>query len=175
MKALTEFLVEGAAVCPAPPRAPPGRDPPPAGEGENRCGPASFPDRNPPPLGHFQGMVERLPGFRYLPIRATLSDPRDIRKRATIGRVQHAIHHQPLSDRRLVLRRLLHRRRLGGCGGAGRAHLVRGLSARAKSLRPRRRGDEDVVSPDQRTAAPGRSVRRGSRPRSHGLPCIGVI
>jgi hypothetical protein len=74
------------------------------------------------------------PGFRYLPIHATLSNPRDIMERVTTGRVQHAIHHQPLSDRRLVLRRLFHRRRLGGCGGASRAHLVRGLSARAKSL-----------------------------------------
>jgi hypothetical protein len=79
----------------------------------------------------FEAVGWYLPGFRRRPIRATLSDPRDIRERATTGRIHHAIHHQPLSDRRLVLRRLLHRRRLGGCGGAGRAHLVRGLSAGA--------------------------------------------
>jgi hypothetical protein len=50
----------GTPRRPSPPRVPAGRDPPPPGEGENRCGPASFPGRNPPLLGRCQGMVERL-------------------------------------------------------------------------------------------------------------------
>jgi len=36
--------------------------------------------------------------------------------RVTKGRIQRALHHQPLPGRCLVLRRLLHRRRLGDRG-----------------------------------------------------------
>src|SRR6266851_9934143 len=44
------------------------------------------------------------------------------------GRIQHACHRQPLSDRRLVLRGLLHGRRLGARSVARRADPVPRLS-----------------------------------------------
>jgi hypothetical protein len=46
----------------------------------------------------------------------------------TIGRNEHALQNRCLSDRRLVLRRFLHGRRLGDCRLARRADLLRDLN-----------------------------------------------
>jgi hypothetical protein len=48
----------------------------------------------------------------------------------TIGRNEHAFQNRCLPDRRLVLRRFLHGRRLGDCRLACRADLLRDLNRR---------------------------------------------
>src|ERR1043166_3020134 len=86
------------------------------------------------------------------------------------GEVQHALHHQPLPDRRLVLRRLLHGGGLGARRVARRADLLPYLISEHERTRGlRRRPLESIEFSD----SSGWPTRMDEGPIDGGLtrPC----